>query len=211
MLKGVIFDLDGTLGDTLPVCFAAFRRVFQDYLGVLYTDLEIRSMFGPTEEGILEAHIPVDGRESMDRYLQAYAGAHDLAPEPFPGIRELLDNLADRSVQTAVVTGKGPQSADLSLRAWGLEDRFTYVEAGAPHGNIKEENMAKVLREWGIDATHVVSVGDAPSDVTAARVAGIPAAGAAWASTADAARLAREQPDAIFTTVGDFASWLLER
>jgi phosphoglycolate phosphatase-like HAD superfamily hydrolase len=62
-LQGVIFDLDGTLGDTLPVCFAAFRETFRHYLGREYSDREIRAMFGPTEEGIIQRMIP--GRSAV--------------------------------------------------------------------------------------------------------------------------------------------------
>lgn len=48
-LRGVIFDLDGTLGDTLPVCYAAYREVFEGYLGKTYRDEEIAALFGPNE------------------------------------------------------------------------------------------------------------------------------------------------------------------
>lgn len=211
MLSGVIFDLDGTLGDTLPVCFAAFRTVFSEFLGIAYSDAEIRSMFGPTEEGILSARIPVDEATSLRRYLDAYAAAHHLAPDPFPGMIDVLDELQDRDVPVAIVTGKGPQSAALSLETWGLADRFTHVAAGGPNGNIKDRNMARVVAAWGVDAAQVVSVGDAPSDVTAARTVGAVPVGAAWASTAERSRLEALSPDAIFDDVTSFASWMSAR
>ena len=62
-IQGVIFDLDGTVGDTLPVCFASFREVFAAFLGVHYSDREIRGMFGPTEQGIIQRMIP--GRSAV--------------------------------------------------------------------------------------------------------------------------------------------------
>ncbi len=211
MLHGVIFDLDGTLGDTLPVCFAAFRQVFREFLDIEYTDAEIRGMFGPTEEGILEDRLPVDLAESLDRYLRVYRDNHDLAPQPFDGIREILDDLAARDVPVAVVTGKGPYSASVSLEVWGMQDHFTHVLAGANHGNIKDVNMQAVLDAWGVDPAVVVSVGDAPSDVTAARTVGVAAVGAAWAATTDRALLVGQSPDAIFDRVDDFGAWLQRR
>ncbi len=209
MVSGVIFDLDGTLGDTLPVCFEAFRRVFETYLGVTYLDREIRAMFGPTEEGILAARIPQDQDGAMAMYLAEYSACHHLAPEPFSGILGLLDELSWRDVPMSVVTGKGSHSATLSLDHWSLADRFDIVEAGSDHGNIKDQNMAKVLRRWQVDPARTVSVGDAPTDVHAARVNGIVAVAAAWASTTDRARLEAEQPDHIFDDVAGFAEWLL--
>lgn len=211
MLRGVIFDLDGTLGDTLPVCFAAFRAVFEGHLGKTFSDDEIRAMFGPTEEGILAEHIPGDGSQAMNSYLDAYAAAHHLAPRPFKGIETLLDELDGRGVPAAVVTGKGPQSAALSLAHWGLAARFPIVKAGGDHGNIKDANMAAVVEHWDVAPSDVVSVGDAPSDVTAARSVGIFAAAAGWASTTDATVLAAAGPDELFHTVQEFASWLGRR
>ena len=211
MVTGVIFDLDGTIGDTLPVCFAAFRDVFAEYLGVTYDDAEIRSMFGPTEEGILADRIPHDGDGAMVRYLEAYRAAHHLAPQPFAGMVDLLDRLATESIPLAVVTGKGPQSADLSLREWDLHDRFTHVAAGGDNGNIKDRNMAQVVADWGADPAHVVSVGDAPTDITAARQVGVVPVGAAWASTSERDRLEPLEPAAIFDDVPTFATWLLDR
>lgn len=211
MLHGVIFDLDGTLGDTLPVCFAAFRDVFAEYLGVVYSDDEIRAMFGPTEEGILTERIGVELDESLARYLTAYQAAHELAPEPFPGIVALLDELDARHVPAAVVTGKGPRSAEVSLQAWGIDDRFSHIAAGGHDGNIKDANMARVIAAWDVRPQSVVSVGDAPSDITAARTVGAVPVGAAWASTAERHRLEPLTPDAIFDDIASFSDWLLGR
>lgn len=209
MVSGVIFDLDGTLGDTLPVCFEAFRRVFRSFLGVTYSDREIRTMFGPTEEGIFEDRIPHGGPGAMDRYLAEYAAVHHIAPEPFPGIVPLLEALSGMDVPMAVVTGKGPKSAALSLEHWAITHHFDSVESGSNGGNVKHQNMAKVLARWRVDPDDVVSVGDAPTDVHAARVNGIVAVAAAWASTTDRVVLESEEPDHIFDDVGSFSEWLL--
>ncbi len=211
MLAGVIFDLDGTLGDTLPVCFAAFREVFARHLGVTYGDDEIREMFGPTEEGILAGRIPIPDGDPMAEYLAAYARAHHMAPGPFPGIVDLLDSLERRAVPVAVVTGKGPRSTSLTLERWGIADRFDRVEAGGDHGNIKADNMRAVVTGWGADPAAVVSVGDVVSDITAAHEVGIVAVGAAWAPTTEEASLAAARPDALFTRVEELEAWLALR
>ena len=69
-LDGMIFDLDGTLGDTLPVCFAAFRTTFQSCLGRDYFDREIRAMFGPSEEGIFERLMPGNAEGCAEGLLE---------------------------------------------------------------------------------------------------------------------------------------------
>jgi phosphoglycolate phosphatase/pyrophosphatase PpaX len=208
VLGGVIFDLDGTLGDTLPVCFVAFRATFERFLGVTYTDEEIRAMFGPTEEGMFLARTPDAFDDALAHYLEDYAANHHLCPTPFAGIVDVLDRLDDRGVSVAVVTGKGPNSTRISLEQWGLEGRFDRVEPGGDHGAIKPERMTAVVTGWGIDPATVVAIGDVPGDVLAGRAAGVVPVAAAWSPLADPRALTASGPDAIFNEVTDFATWL---
>jgi phosphoglycolate phosphatase/pyrophosphatase PpaX len=71
--------------------------------------------------------------------------------------------------------------------------------------------MQTVVDAWSLGPAAVVSVGDAPSDVTAARAVGVSAVGAAWATTTDRSLLVEKSPDAIFDRVADFGAWLRER
>ena len=59
--------------------------------------------------------------------------------------------------------------------------------------------------------SEAVYVGDSPSDVTAARQAGVAMVGAAWAETTDRELLAAEKPDSLPTTVGELKDWLSSR
>lgn len=207
-LQGVIFDLDGTIGDTLPVCFVAFREVFQRYLGQNYTDKEIRAMFGPTEEGMIQQAVPERFDEAFATYLAAYEKAHDICAQPFPGIAEVLDELEQRGIRRAIVTGKGPRSAAISLRVMGLADSFERVEAGSPDGNVKPRNMQRVIEAWGVEPANVVSVGDAPSDIRSAREIGAVPLAAAWASTSDYETLQALGPHQTFRRVDEFLAWI---
>jgi len=56
--RGIIFDLDGTLADTLPVCFDAYRLAFAKYVGHEWTDDQISALFGPSEEGVIRQVVP---------------------------------------------------------------------------------------------------------------------------------------------------------
>lgn len=211
MLGGVIFDLDGTLGDTLPVCFAAFRATTARFLGLEHTEDELRAMFGPTEEGILAGLLPDTSEQAIEHFLDGYRSHHHLTPRPFDGIVGLLDRLDARHIPAAVVTGKGPRSARMSLDAWGITDRFDRVEPGGDHGSIKRERMAAVVTGWEVDPGSVVSVGDAVTDIAAARHAGVIPVVAAWSPGTDAAALRAGAPDAVFEDVASFAAWLEHR
>jgi phosphoglycolate phosphatase-like HAD superfamily hydrolase len=207
-LQGVIFDLDGTVGDTLPICFVAFREVFQLYLGRTYSDREIRAMFGPTEEGMIQQAIPGRFDEAISGYLAAYERAHGDCPQPFPGIREVLDVLEQQGVPRAIVTGKGARSAEISLRVMGLAGAFERVEAGSPGGNVKAEKMRRVIEDWSVDPANVACIGDAPSDIRSARQNGAIPLAAAWAGTADYDTLHALGPQATFRRVEEFLEWI---
>jgi len=208
LLRGVIFDLDGTIADTLPVCFAAFREVFQDALGRDYTDQEVRGMFGPAEEGILQGLMPNDWERRLEQYLAAYQRLHSLCPEPFPGMRAAIDTLRQRDVRLGIVTGKGPRSAAISLRELGLDGVFEPVQAGSPNGGVKPDAMRRVLDSWGLPPNEVVSLGDARPDIESSRQLGMTSLAAAWATTANFEMLSALAPDAIFQRVEEFHDWI---
>lgn len=207
-IRGFIFDLDGTLGDTIPVCVEAFRRTFERYAGRRFADREIVAMFGPDEAGILGRQVPEAVLpEAVAMYLAEYERAHGACREPFPGIVPLLARLHERGVPLGIVTGKGPRSAELSLRAWDLERWFDGVEAGATKGPVKPAGIRALLARWRLSPAEAAYVGDAPYDVDAAKDVGVVSVAAAWAASTDAAALAARRPDHLFARVAELAAW----
>ncbi|MDA1312801.1 MAG: HAD family hydrolase [Acidobacteria bacterium] len=207
-LRGLIFDLDGTLGDTLPICFDAFRVTFRHYLKREYNDKQIRAMFGPTEEGIFQDMFPGTWEDALGMYLREYRRAHATCREPFPGMPEALSLLRERQVRLAIVTGKGPGSAKISLQEMGLADAFEIVEAGSPRGGVKPDSMRKVLEVWNMKAEQVACIGDAPSDIRSAHEIGATPLGAAWAAGANYDALASLKPLHTFTATEQFREWI---
>ena len=211
-IKGIIFDLDGTLADTLPLCIQAFRASVQPLIRRAVSDEEIIATFGPSEEGTIMALAPDHYDAGIAAYLQHYAALHGLCPVPFEGIAEILETLKQKGVALAMVTGKGKHSTAISLKQFSLGDYFSLIETGSPLGPRKAQGIQAVLDSWpGMDTQEVIYVGDAPSDITASREAGVPVVAAAWAATADAEKLRSMNPDVLFYSIGDFGKWLKDR
>ena len=214
-LRGVIWDVDGTLCDTLPLCLAAFRRVYRDHLGREVGDDEIVAGFGATEAGTIRRVIPAGWEAAEGEYLAEYERRHDELARLFPGILDLLATLRGRGVRQAVVTGKGPRSAALTLDRLGLAGFFERVEVGSPDGPIKPAGIRAVLEAWEIEPGEVAYVGDTPYDSAAAREVGVTPIRAAWSPTAggmaeyEHAEAAR--PAATCTSPGQFLAWALDR
>lgn len=210
-LRGLIFDLDGTIADTIPVCCAAFRTAILDSTGEEYSDEQIVALFGPSEEGIFQRMLGDRWQVAHRAFLHAYDAHHDMCSAPFPGIEDALAVLKDRGVQLAIVTGKGAWSADISVRRLGLARYFDIVESGSTEGIVKAAAIVDLLDRWQLPPTEVAYVGDAAYDVIDARKTAVIALAAAWAATADQGALTATEPDALFTSVDQFAEWIEER
>ena len=141
-------------------------------------------------------------------YLKHYRDLHAMCPAPFGGIPELLRELRRKHVITALVTGKGRRSCDISLAYYGFAELFDVVETGSPSGPDKPEGIRRVLKQFRLKEEEAVYVGDAPSDIQSARTAGIPVISAAWAPSAEPEVLLSLKPDRIFYSVADFRSYL---
>jgi phosphoglycolate phosphatase-like HAD superfamily hydrolase len=210
-IKAVIFDLDGTLADTLPVCIAAFQAAFERYAHRSFTAKEIEAMFGPNEEGVIRKVVPDDWEACLATYLCGYETAHQSLTQPFDGVLDLVVWLKERDVPTAIVTGKGAGSAAISIRLLGLAQHFDIVEMGSPQGVIKPQAITKILAHWHLRPDEAVYVGDAPGDIVSAREAGVAPIAAAWASSANVAALEAMSPIGLFRSVAQFRAWLEER
>ena len=208
-IKAVIFDLDGTIANTLPLCIAAFRASIAPLIQRNLSDEEIIATFGPSEEGTIMALAPDHYEQGLAAYMQKYAELHHTYPAPFDGISEILEILNQKGISVAMVTGKGKHSTEISLQHFSLTKYFPIVETGSPNGPRKVQGIQEVLDQWqGIEKDNVIYVGDAPSDITACQQVGIPIAAAAWADTAEPELLKAMNPDLFFSTVQEFKLWL---
>jgi phosphoglycolate phosphatase/pyrophosphatase PpaX len=208
-VKGVIFDLDGTIGNTLPLIIAAFKKALTPLIQRTPSEKEIIETFGPTEEGTVMALAPDHYEKGVKDFLFHYEALHQMCPSPFDGITDLLHQLKNKKVRTALVTGKGNVSTEITLKQFKINEYLELIETGSPYGSIKTEGMLAVLKKFrGIAREEMVYVGDQPTDIIASREAGIPVVAAAWAVTAEPGKLRALQPDAIFYTFPEFSKWL---
>jgi phosphoglycolate phosphatase-like HAD superfamily hydrolase len=207
-LAGAIFDLDGTLVDTLPICFSAFRDALVRLGERRYEDHEIRALFGPSEEGMMQRAVPARWEAAVALYLEPYERELTGCPPIFAGLAPALSRLRARGVPCGLVTGKGPVSTAMSLRHFGLHGAFDVVESGSPAGVVKADAIRRTVGTWGLAPATVIYAGDAVADIESAREAGVTPVAAAWAPSARAAELRGARPAYLFTEAEAFAAWV---
>ena len=211
-IKAVIFDLDGTIADTLPLCIQAFRASIEPLVNRSLSDSEITATFGPSEEGTIMALAPSHYDQGIKDYLRFYRDFHGMCPSPFDGIENLLEVLKSKNVYTAMVTGKGKHSTKISLDRFGLAHFFEAVETGSPKGPRKVEAIQHIVSSLkNSKSDEVIYVGDSPSDIISSRNAGVWAIAAAWAETAEPESLLALHPDEMFASVLGFSEWLCHK
>lgn len=209
IIRGAIFDLDGTLADTLPLCFVSYREVFLKYTGRNYSDDEIAAMFGPSDAGMFQRVIPDYWESAVEDYLENYAKFHPHYAKKFRGIDRLLELLKLNNIPMAIVTGKGKESAEISLDLLGLSEYFDILEPGKPEGAVKPQAIQRILQRWGIPGEQVFYIGDVGYDIRSAHEAGVIPLAAGWSNTVDHDELLKETPLAVFSTVEQLIDWLV--
>ncbi len=200
-LKAVIFDMDGTLGGTLPLCVAAYRRCAEELTGRCPAAEEVTRLFGISDRGVLGGLLGMgadDPALPLARLVKIYRELHhELCPAPFPGAVEMLRQLRACGLKLGLISGKEAATAEPTLDIFGMQGLFDWRAYGDPYLNIKEACLRAAMQHWGLAADELVYVGDAPSDITHSHAAGVRIINAAWApgAAAEAAACLALAPD----------------
>jgi pyrophosphatase PpaX len=179
----VLFDLDGTLVDTIPFILAAVRHAFEGY-GACPTDAEwIAGIGTPLRVQLASfARRPEDEEPLFERYRTYWRAHHDARTRCFPGAREAVAELAARGHPIGIVTAKAEQGAYRTLEHTGLLPLVRAVVGAdsCPNAKPHPEPVLLALSRLGAEPARALLVGDSRHDVAAAKAAGACAAAALW-------------------------------
>ncbi len=213
MIKALIFDFDGTIGDTLPLVIKAIRDSVQPYLNRELSDDEIAATFGPIEEGSVKYFLPDATPSEFEAACQAmfksYRENHKtLCPKPFDGVAKLISHLKNEGFIVTLATGKGKTTCDISLEQYGMDNLFDMVKTGSMKGGIKPQMMREILQEYKLRPQEAVYIGDAPTDVDAARIVGVGIVSVLYGTRIEEAAVKAKHPDAICYTIDELQTYL---
>jgi pyrophosphatase PpaX len=180
----VLFDLDGTLIDSIGLLLASVEHAFEGFPGRKPTEAEWVAGIGTPLAKQLRAFADSDEQVATltHRYRTFQREAHDRLTTAYPGTLEVLRTLADGGHPMGIVTSKSNEMMHRGLEYTGIAP-FMTTAIGADSCSTHKPDPFPVqlaLRELGYDASEAVFVGDSPHDVNAGNSAGVVTIAALW-------------------------------
>ena len=210
-LAACLFDLDGTLIDSVDLIMASFRHTMRTHLGSVPDETGWRNGFGTPLRTQLRAFARDDDEAArMVATYRSYTHAHhDRLLRSYAGIDRSLAALSRAGVRLAVVTSKTHALARRGLARCGLSHYFDVlvgfddVAEHKPH----PAPVLAALERLGAQPCEALFVGDSPHDIRAGRAAGVRTAAVLWGpfSRQDLAREAPHHWLAGPASIADFA------
>lgn len=194
-IKLVIFDLDGTLVDSLTELAAAVNHV-RRVLGLSqFAEGEVRSMLGAGSQRLIEKAFPKAGPAELERAYEAYLSYSEThlltSTQLYPGVRDTLSELMKKGIHMAIISNKHSRLSRSLLQRLGVDTYFSAILGPDSHPFRKPspKSIQKLLDDLGIDASKGVIVGDSASDILAGKSAGVVTVGCSY-GYGDASELA---------------------
>jgi HAD superfamily hydrolase (TIGR01509 family) len=189
-VRAIVFDLDGTLVDSVPTVLACYARTVREFGGPDLSADEVLAGFsiGPARV-MLEALIgrPV-GTEAVASY-EAHLARLVAEVAPYPGVVDTVRTLSGR-VRLGVFTAADTSAAEILLGAAGIRSHLGPVLGSDRVARPKPapDGLLAVLAELGVEPAGAAYVGDGPADTAVARSCGALAVAPAWGHLYEDAR-----------------------
>lgn len=210
---GVLFDLDGTLLDSIELILASYRHTFAHHGIPRPDDARILAGLGTPLEAVLAQWAP-DPRAvaaMVETYIAHNHAIHDAMVRPYPGVCELVHALRDDGRRLAIVSSKRRTGVLRGLRAIGLEACFDALVCAGETARAKPhpDPVRHALARLDLDPERAVFVGDSTHDMESGRAAGVRTAAVLWGPFTRAA-LEPTAPSAFARDAGELRRYLFD-
>ena len=186
MIKAVIFDLDGTLIDTLDDLTDSMNFVLSEFCFPIRTKPEIRSFVGNGLGMLAKRSLPEESndntvREITTRMKEYYALHSRIKTKPYDSIPECLDEIKLKDIKCAVLTNK-LESAAKSLCDDFFPEYFDIVcgDNGVDRLKPAPDGIERIAGQFNVEKDEILYIGDSEVDAETAINAGVKSIGVLW-------------------------------
>ena len=178
----LLFDLDGTLVDTLPDLTNALNEVLREHGYAPLLPAEVKPMIGDGMPMLLARGFAARGADAAEakavqaRFVETYEASASALSRPYPGVPETLALLRERGYATAVCTNKPQHATAKVLRGMGLDGLFDGFAGGDRFAVRKPDpgHLLGLVEALGGDKGRAAMIGDSENDALSARAAAMP-------------------------------------
>jgi len=187
-LKGIIFDLDGTLADTLEDISDSMNRVLQKEGFPVYTSGEYKNFIGSGIRNLVRLSLPENERsDSMikrctDLMGAVYTESCLIKTNLYDGISEIVDTFRLKGIKLAVFSNKADEFTQRIVRSLLHPKKFEMILGAKSSIPAKPDPAGALLisKHFGIDPQEIGFIGDSDIDMITANKAAMFAIGALW-------------------------------
>ena len=217
-IKAAIFDLDGTLADTIEAIRAAINLTMQQYGYPPHTYEEIREYIGNGAKNLVLRSMPADAAGDTEQharvfltYQDNYDRGHLATDRCYDGMPELIASLSAKGVKLAVLSNKQDRHVQGLIAQLFPAGEFSVVMGQMDHLPKKPDPTVPLMiaEQLGVEPSACAFIGDSEVDMRTAKNAGMPAIGVSWGYR-DRELLIAEHPDALAATPDELSQILLK-
>ena len=183
-----IFDLDGTLLDTLDDLTDSMNYLLGKHNFPLRTRDEVRNFVGNGVRKLVERAVPNDYKEDdefIDKFyndFSLYYNSHsDIKTSPYPGTLDMLDKLLENGFDIAIVSNKIDSAVkDLSMKFFGERIKAAIGEKPSIRHKPEPDMVFMAMEKMDADKGNSIYIGDSEVDIQTAKNSGIPCISVLW-------------------------------
>ena len=190
--QAVLFDMDGTVLDTLTDLAAAVNAAMRQFKLPEVSRGKVRESLGNGAEHLIRACVPEERPEAFVQQVLAwyrpYYDAHCLVETcPYPGILELMGRLKARGIRQAIISNKGDAAVqELAKRFFPNLLETAVGESGTVRRKPDPDAVLAAARRMGVARSNCVYIGDTEVDLATARNAGMDCIAVTWGFRSEA-------------------------
>ena len=187
MIKGLIFDLDGTLLDTITDLGNSVNKALIDLNYPTHSIEDYKLKVGHGFRNLIEVSLPLNSDEAtidkcLERFVYHYDKSYTETTKSYEGIDELLKNLGAQGIKLAVNSNKR-EDYTRNLIALNFKD-INFIDVIGQRDNMPKKPdpwaALKIAEEMGLSIDEVLYVGDSNTDMQTAKNAKMKSIGVDW-------------------------------
>ncbi|WP_321516617.1 HAD family hydrolase [Marinifilum fragile] len=188
MIKGVIFDLDGTLANSIEDIADSMNQVLEENNFPTHNYATYKTFVGRGIRSLVEKSLPLENRDlkelekNFDRMMKVYDENCIVKTCLYPGIADLLDALSEKGIKISVFSNKANELTQKVVKVLLANWKLEYVLGAGGDIPRKPDPKGAILisEKMGIEPSELMYIGDSGVDMATAQNSGMHAVGVLW-------------------------------